>query len=84
MGDMEFITDYSVHRHYAMPADPSEQYMIIKYPVYEVAQGRDGAVLGYRQMTDEEIDNEILLCNVGDGTFITLADFKKRFILSLT
>lgn len=84
MEGMNFITDYSVHRSYFMPVEPTEQYMIIRYPIYEVAQSSDGAVLGYRQMTNEEIDNEILLSNVGDGTFITLADFKKKYILSLT
>ena len=72
---MEIITDYSVHRQYILP--------IVRYPVCEQVQGEDGTVLGYRQMTNDEIDREIMVYSEKDG-FITLADFKKKYILSLS
>lgn len=77
---MEIITDYSVHRQYILPI---EEYTIVRYPVCEQVQGEDGTVLGYRQMTNDEIDREIMVYSEKDG-FITLADFKKKYILSLS
>lgn len=81
MDDINIISDYSVNLCCQFMVD--EQYTIQRIPLYAEVRNGQGNTIGYRQMTNEEIDENIILGD-GQGNYITLADFKKKYILSLT
>ncbi len=81
MDDINIISNYTVNICCKFMVDT--QCTIDRIPLYAEVRNEEGAVIGYRQMSNEDIDQNIWLHSDADG-FITLADFKKKYILSLT
>ena len=81
MENTNIIADYSINLCCQFMID--KQYTIQRIPLYAEVRNGEGNVIGYRQMSNEEIDENIWLCDE-EGNDITLADFKRKYILSLT
>jgi hypothetical protein len=80
MDGVKFVSDYSVNLQCQFMVD--KQYTITRIPLFAEVRSKEGYTVGYRQMTDDEVDSNIILSD-GEGNYISLLDFKKKYILSL-